>query len=201
MKKIFILAVTGALLSGCNDDDETFQVERRNDDYQPNTVGSTWTYSSFFDFTQTVTGGGKTIDGKKYFEYKITIEGLSSFKTYARKDGNTYINREIFSGQYDDGEYIFLKDAPEGTYWTELSYDEDGVETSDLLFIVETNETVTVGSETFNNVIIVEVSSLTEGNTEPYILYHYYAKGVGLIRIADDFGFANTDLASYSIKN
>lgn len=200
MKNLLALTFLGILLSACSDD-EAFQIDRTNDDYQPNTVGSTWTYSSTFDFKQTATNSGRIIDGKKYFEYKIEIEGFPTFKTYARKEGNAYINREVYSGQYDDGEYIFLKDAPEGTFWTELSYDEEGVETSDLLFIVETDETITVGSETFDEVIVVEVSSLTEGATEPYVLYYHYARGVGLIRISDEFGLIDTDLVSYSIKN
>jgi hypothetical protein len=198
--KRFLLLVLPLLLWACSDD-EGITVERTKNDYQPNTIGSTWTYSSLFDFTQTVTNGAKIIDGKKYFEYKIQTDGLGSFKTYARKEGSSYINRELFPGQFDDGEYIFLKDEPEGTYWTEVSYDEEGTETTDLLFIVETNETLTVGGETFTDVIIVEVSSMTEGATEPYILYYHYAKGVGLIRISDDNGFVDTDLVNYLIKN
>jgi hypothetical protein len=92
-----------------------------------------------------------------------------------------------------------LKDAPEGTYWTEYTYEED-IETTDFHFIVETDETVTVNGTTYTDVIVVEVSSLTEGSTEPYILYYYYAKGVGLIQIIDDFELAATSLLNYTIK-
>lgn len=205
MKKLFAIVLGSVLIVSCsNDEDKGPAVERVSDDYQPNTVGSSWTYtSSFFDFTQTATNKTKSISGKSYFQFNVEIDGFSSFKTYARKEGNAYINREVYDGQYDDGEYIYLKDAVEGTTWTEYTYDEvddEVIETEDVLEIIETNGTYTVDGEEFNNVIVVQVSSLSEGATEPYIILYYYAKGVGLIKVEDEGEFAATELLEYSIN-
>lgn len=205
MKKLFAIVLGSVLIASCSsDEDKSPTVERVSDDYQPNTVGSTWTYtSSFFDFTQTAANKTKSINGKPYFQFNVEVEGFSSFQTYARKEGNAYINREVYDGQYDDGEYIYLKDAVEGTSWTEYTYDEvdeDVIETEDVLEIIETNGVYTVGDEEFDDVIVVQVSSLTEGASTPYIILYYYAKGVGLIKIEDEGEFATTELVEYSIN-
>lgn len=205
MKRLIAIVLSSVLIVSCNsDEDKGPAVERVSDDYQPNTVGSSWTYtSSFFDFTQTATNKTKSINGKAYFQYNVEIDGLSSFKTYARKEDNFYINREVYDDQYDDGEYIYLKDAVEGTSWTEYTYDEvddEVIETEDVLEIIETNGTYTVNGEEFDNVIVVQVSSLSEGASDPYIILYYYAKGVGLIKIEDEGEFATTELIEYSIN-
>ena len=198
---IFLLSI--GLISSCSDDEKGPAVERISDDYQPNTVGSTWSYSSFLDFTQSIPNTTKLIDGKAYFAVKVSLFGTSA-TTYMRKEDNSYFNRETADIQYDDGEYIFLKDDEVGTTWTEYSYEEiedELVETEYELEIVETGATRTVGDEEFDNVIVVKVSSFSDGAVDPYVVYNYYAKGVGLIEIADDgIGFANTELVSYTIK-
>lgn len=203
MKKLLTVILVGVLVSSCSEDEKGPSVERISDDYQPNTIGSTWTYSSFIEFTQTITNKTKSIDGKAYFAVKVSLFGTST-TTYMRKEGNMYINRETTSDQYDDGEYIFLKDDEVGTTWTEYSYEEiedDLVETEYELEIIETGTTRTVGDEEFDNVIVVKVSSFSDGSIDPYVVYNYYAKGVGLIEIVDDsFGLADTELISYTIK-
>lgn len=206
MKKIIFLLLVGSMFVSCgNDEDNGPTVERVSDDYQPNTVGSTWTYAAaFFDFTQTIVNQTKTINGKPYFAATIQIEGASPFKVYMRKNGNEYINREVYENQYDDGEYIYLKDAVVGTTWTEVTYeegDDEPIETTDELEIIETGGTHTVGEEEFSDVIVVQVSSYTDGSPDPYVTFYYYAKGVGLIEIEDDFDFASNELISYSIVN
>lgn len=206
MKKSILILFAAVALSACSDD-ETVSVARTADDYQPNTPGSTWSYSSeLFDFTQTITRNAKKISGKTYFEVKVTIPDLGSFKAYMRKDGINYIHREIYTDQYDDGEYIYLKDAPEGTTWTEMTYnteiDDVPVATTETLKILETGGTYEVNGVTFNDVIMVEVASLTEGSEgDPYIIFNYYAKGVGLILVEDNTGeFVSTHLVDYTIK-
>lgn len=204
MKKIFAIALLATFIVSCNNDDDNGpSVERVADDYQPNTIGSTWTYTSFFDFTQSIPNKTKSIDGKAYFAVKASLIG-TSITTYMRKEGNMYINRETGDVAYDDGEYIFLKDDVVGTIWTEHSteeVDDEIIETEYELEIIETGATRTVGDEEFDDVIIVKVSSFTDGSVDPYVVYNYYAKGVGLIEVVDDsFGFADTELVSYTIK-
>lgn len=197
---IFLLSI--GLISSCSED-EGPAVERISDDYQPNTVGSTWTYSSFLEFTQTIPNTTKLIDGKAYFAVKVSLFG-QSLNTYMRKEGNTYINRETGDVKYDDGEYIFLIDDVVGTTWTEYSTENtDGeiIETEYELEIIETGITHVVNGEEFSDVIVVQVSSFTDGS-DPYVVLNYYAKGVGLIEIVDDtFGIASMELINYTIKN
>lgn len=123
---------------------------------------------------------------------------------YMRKEGNSYFTRELSKGFYDDGEYIFLKDAAEGTTWTELVYiitiDDEALETTETLTIAETDGTYVVNGTTFNDVIVVKVFSQTEGSESSSVLYKYYAKGIGTIKIEDDNEFANTELFSHSIE-
>lgn len=206
MKKSILILFAAIALSACSDDTENLSVERTANDYQPNTSGSTWSYSSvFFDFEQKVTNGAKKIAGKTYFEVKVSIDGMS-FNTYMRKDGINYINREVYKDQYDDGEYIYLKDAETGTTWTEITnnteVEGEPVETIEVLKILEIDGTYEVNGTTFNDVIVVEVASQVAGSEgDPYIIFNYYAKGVGLIKVEDNKGeFVSTQLLEHSIK-
>lgn len=206
MKKSILILFAAIALSACNDDAENLSVERTNDDYQPNTAGSSWSYSSIaFDFEQKMTNRAKKIAGKTYFEVKVSIDELS-FNAYMRKDGINYINREVYKDQYDNGEYIYLKDAAQGTTWTEITnnteVDGEPVATIETLKILETGGTYEVNDVTFNDVIVVEVASITEGSEgDPYIIFNYYAKGVGLIKVEDNKGeFVSTQLLEHSIK-
>jgi hypothetical protein len=92
-----------------------------------------------------------------------------------------------------------------GISWTEYSYEEDGnelLETKHILETIEVGGVYTVNDVEYSNVVVVEESLYytEEEGLEPYsVQRYYYAKGVGLIKIEDDFSVI-TELINYTIK-
>jgi uncharacterized protein YcfL len=199
MKKFFAISILAVLLASCSDDEQPALVTNNND-YYPNTKGTSWTYSSLFlDTKIAVTGRTKKISGNVYAQLKATFPDFSGFSliTYLRKeDGNYYYRGEGFNG-----DYLFLRDnVPVGTTWTAETITEDGITENDLE-IVEVDGTYSVNSFTFNNVIVVKVTSYDNEDPEvSYAAYNYYAKGVGLVLTTDDSEFINLSVTAYTIK-
>jgi hypothetical protein len=198
MKKIFAFIFVVSVAISCSDDEQP-ALATNNDDYHPNKRGSSWNYSGLFATKVSVTGNTKKIDGKVYAQLKTTLPEFGGFSiiTYLRKEEGNYYYR----GDGFNGDYLFLKDNVEvGTSWTSETETEEGVE-ENTLEIIEVGGSYLINTFTFNDVIVVKVTSYDAEDPEiTYDVYNYYAKGVGLVLTTDGTEFFNQSLTSYTIK-
>ena len=198
MRKLLVFIFIVLIASSCSDDEQP-TLATNNDDYHPNTRGTSWTYSGFLDSKISVTGNTKKIDGNVYAQLRTSISGFSGFSitSYLRKEeGNYYYRGEGFNG-----DYLFLKDNVEvGTTWTAETKDENGIHENELE-IFEVGGTYAINDFIFDNVIVVKVTSYDSEDPEiENVLYNYYAKGIGLILVTDGTEFFSQSLTAFTIK-
>lgn len=198
MRRIFGFIFIALVAVSCSEDEQP-ALATNNDDYHPNTKGTTWNYSGFFETKIKMTGNTKKINGMVYAQLKATFPDFGGFSviSYLKKENGNYYYRG--EGYKDD--YLFLKDNAEvGTTWTAQMETEDGIEENELE-IYEVGGTYLINDFTFDDVIVVKVTSYDEVDPEiTYVIYNYYAKGVGLILSTDGTEFFNQSLTSYTIK-
>jgi hypothetical protein len=198
MKNFFATLFFALLLASCSDDEQP-TLATNNDDYHPNTRGTSWTYEGFFTMKTRVTGNTKKTDGHVYAQLKTTFPDFGGFAiiTYLRKEEGNY----YFRGEGFNGDYLFLKDNAEvGTTWTAQMATENGIEENDLE-IIEVGGSYLINNFTFNDVIVVKVTSYDEEDPEStYETFNYYAKGVGLVLTTDGTEFFNQTISAYTIK-
>lgn len=198
MRKLLVFIFIVLIASSCSDDEQP-ALATNNDDYHPNTRGTSWTYSGFFDTKISVTGNTKKFDGQVYAQLKASLPGLGGFSivSYLRKENGNYYYR----GEGFNGDYLFLKDnVQEGTTWTAETKDENGIHENELE-IFEVGGTYTINDFIFEDVIVVKVTTYDAEDPESEnILYNYYAKGIGLILTTDGTEFFNQSLTAYTIK-
>ncbi len=203
--------VIGALVS-CDkkaDSDTTPAVEQ---DYQPTTAGSVWTYGGTTPYTLTATGVTKTMNGKLYYEME-TKQGTSVSKSYVLKENGNYTGIGMVPGM-GPLEMTVLKDnVPVGHSW-EQATTTSGIDTKLTYTIVEKNVTKAVEGKTYNDVIHVKLTygysfeGVDFGLGEDFDLgdlglnleaHYYFAKGVGLI-LSDAGTYGQLPLVSYNVK-
>lgn len=199
MKNFLAIAFAAIVLVSCSKDDEQPALATNNDDYHPNTRGTTWSYSGLFSTIIKMTGTTKEINGSVYAQLKTTLSDFGGFSviSYLKKENGNYYYR----GEGFNGDYLFLKDNVEvGTTWTAEMVTDNGIEENELE-IFEIGGSYLINDFTFNDVIVVKVTSYDEEDPEiTYVTYNYYAKGVGLILSTDGTEFFNQSLTAYTIK-
>jgi hypothetical protein len=205
MKKL--LFVTLVVLSFSCSKDEDKKTILSNEDYFPNTTGSTWTYDGPLEATMTVTGETEIFDGKTYSE--LISEGAQSGESYLFKGSGDYFLRG-FAGSGAINLLVLKDDVEEGTEWKQdITY--NGTKNKFVYTLENKNIQEDVGGKTFENVIVVHVHQTTVAfgfEVDVADLTFHFAKGVGLIRIDTDYeeitgfdGFNGiTEVVSYTIE-
>jgi hypothetical protein len=205
MKKLLLVAIV-ALCFSCSKDEDKKSI-LSNEDYFPNTTGSSWTYDGPLEATMVVTGETKTVDGKIYSE--LLSEGAQSGESYLFKRSGEYYLRG-FAGSGDVDLLVLKDDVNEGTTWTQnISF--NGTQNKFTYTLAEKNIQEEVGDETFENVIVVAVHQRTVAfgfEVDIADLTFHFAKGVGIIRIDTEYdpitGYdafnGITEIVSYTIE-
>jgi hypothetical protein len=186
--------------------DENKQSILSNEDYFPNTTGSTWTYDGPLESTMTVTGETKTFDGKIYSE--LMSEGAQSGESYLYKNSGKYFLRG-FAGV--PVELLILKDnVNEGAEWSQdITY--NGTKNTFTYTLAQKNIQEQIGTELFDNVIVVQIHQTTVAygfEVDLADFSFHFAKGIGIIRIDTDYdeitgydGFnGTTEIVDYTIE-
>lgn len=205
MKKLLVIAVVTLSFSCSSEGDK--ETILSNEDYFPNTTGTTWTYDGPFEGTMIVTGERKEFDGKIYTE--LMSDGAISGASYLFKNSGDYYLRGF--GGLGDVDLLALKDdVNEGTTWTQnITY--QGTKAKVTYTLSAKNITETVEGEEFENVIVVQahVTSTALGiPLDVADLSFHFGKGVGMIKIETDYeaitgleGFNGaTELVDYTIE-
>ena len=180
--------IVGFILVSCSKDEVNPKPVFSNTDYFPNSTGSSWTYEGVFEGEMTVTGETKKFDGKEYSEIETIDASGSSLSYLFKSDGKYYLRG--FVADVADIELLILKEnESESATWKQSISANGGVSTFKYT-IIEKNIEETIGSNTFQNVIIVgmQQSFTFLGTKYPLsIIVFHFAKGVGIIKIETEY--------------
>jgi hypothetical protein len=170
--------------------------------YFPATAGSFWTYRAnpTDSLNLRATGVTKTIDGKIYdvFTTKSSSSTLDS-SFYRKSGGEYYQNLIVVNGTPANVDFKFLvENAPVGVPWQAANYLRtlNGVtDTITIEAVISSRKSAeTLGSITFNDVIIVGYFYYSKREGQPRFLYQRDEKGfarkVGMIRTGTERVFA-----------
>lgn len=205
MKKLLFVAIVALSFSCSKDEDKKTIVS--NEDYFPNTTGSTWTYDGPLEATMTVTGEMKAFDGKTYSE--LMSEGAQSGESYLYKNKGEYILRG-FAGATGIDLLVLKDNVSEGTQW-EQHIKFDGGTNHFTYTLAQKNVPLQVGDNTFNDVIKVQLHQSTTAfgfDVEVADMNFFFARGVGIVRIDTEYdpitGYdafnGTTEVVSYTIE-
>jgi len=224
-KHAYLLFILAASIVGCqkemNSDltNETLTTgEESNsvavDTYLPLTAGTYWDYFVTNDKGTTkpskftVLNYKKNIVGKLYTGVRTVTDGdvSKADTTFYNQTGNAYYiarAQQIDKGVSDQIEFIFLKDAPVGTKWSETI--KAGGQTLKMTGKVTKRDlTVTVGGKTYKNVIQSNIeikkqilfTGITLSKQEFYV-----AKNIGIIKNESKVVFPTTSTITTAIKD
>lgn len=224
-KHAYLLFILAASIAGCQKEissdlknDALTTSEESNsvavDTYLPLTAGTYWNYSVINDQGTakpskfTVLNYKKNISGKVYTGVKTVTDGdVSNADTsYYNQTQNTYTiarYQQVDKGSGSQIEFIFLKDAPVGTKWSESI--KAGSQTLKMTGkVLQRDLTLTVGGKTYKNVIhsYVEIKKqiLFTGITIAKQDF-YVAKNIGIIKNVSKVVFPSTSTITTSVKD
>jgi hypothetical protein len=179
--------------------------------YQPLETPSFWVYqdsATGITDTLTTTDSVMTINSKLYTVFHNSAAGQTADE-YFNISAHNYYSYGSFGNGLADIELLYLNDtASPGYIWQASAGSINGFPAQVQGQIIDTGLTVTVGSNTFTNVIHSEIAieyNVGSGFQTPYAIYDYYvAKAVGIIRIVSDFPSvpfaATSNLIAYKIQ-
>ncbi|MEO8236436.1 MAG: hypothetical protein ABI549_13545 [Flavobacterium sp.] len=230
----FLLLFSAVIFTSCSVEPYTGSIPSSGDnggnesanDYWPSAINNQWVFSlNGVNQAPLKMVSIDAIGGNSYFTFNPQSNGGVSQVTRLRKlNGDYYIKSEDIivaaqagvPGSTSTGtERILLKDyLPVGGSWTS-DYVQTTTYTDPTYPVVTTNfnivatilekgSTLTVGSQTFNDVIKVRVvQNITfSGQISSAISYYWYAKNVGSIKIETTSGTTTytQDLVSYILN-
>ena len=179
--------------------------------YQPLETPSFWIYqdsATSIKDTLTATDSLMTINTKLYTIFHDS-SAVQSADEYFNISSHNYYLYGSFGNGLADIEILYLNDtASPGYNWQASAGSINGFPAQVQGQIIDTGLTVTIGANTFTNVIHSEVDieyNVGSGFQTPYAIYDYYvAKGVGIIKVVSDFPSvpftATSFLVSYKIQ-
>ncbi|HLY71184.1 MAG TPA: hypothetical protein VKR53_15730 [Puia sp.] len=179
--------------------------------YQPLETPSFWVYqdsATGLTDTLTTTDSVVSINSKAYTVFHNSSGGQTADE-YFNISTHNYYSFGSFGNGLDSIELLYLNDtAAPGYNWQAIAGSINGFPAQVQGQIVDTGLSVTVGANTFTHVIHSEIDieyNVGSGFQTPYAIYDYFvAKGVGIIKIEEDFptlGFSATlNLISYKIQ-
>ena len=188
-KLVAAFAAFVLVFSACQKDPDENTPDGGNatDDYQPTTVGSTWTYNSTTSgtYTETVVDKDTTINGENYKAFDNSANG----RRYISKNGNVYKLYGRVQELEQNLNLTYLKDAAAGTTWQEdvvLTVQSFPIPVTFKYTIASRDADKVVNNVTYNNVIAVDIalsanSPLVGGNLNIATGRQFHAKGVGTI--------------------
>ena len=172
-----------------------------NEDYQPVSAGSEWTYSSISlgNYSVKSLGTDSMINGLKYYKFD-NINSLGTSRVYIHKNNGVYTQaaRTVMSGDFF--QMIVLKDAAIGTTWTN-KLTSSGYSNYHTFTVAAKGIQRTVNGKVYNNVIELDHDFLVDDvmGGSPVSIgggKAFFAKGVGGIEnyyTADMFGLQIAD--------
>jgi hypothetical protein len=179
--------------------------------YQPLESGSYWVYQdSASGTTDTLRATDSTliINNKTYTVFHVSASGQTADEDFSITSHN-YYSYGSFGNDLTNVELLYLNDTASVGYTWEVSAGTiNGYPAQVQGEILDTGLTVTMGSNTFSRVILTQISiayNVGSGFQTPYAIYDYYvAKGIGIIKIEEDFptlGVTDAStLIAYSIQ-
>ncbi|HSZ86366.1 MAG TPA: hypothetical protein VK787_10060 [Puia sp.] len=179
--------------------------------YQPLETPSFWVYqdsATSIKDTLTTTDSLVTINSKVYTVFHNSSAGQTADE-YFNISSHNYYTFGNFGNGLDSIELLYLNDtASPGYDWQSIAGSVNGFPAQVQGQIIDTGLTVTIGSNTFTHVIHSEITieyNVGSGFQTPYAVYDYYvAKGIGIIKIEENFptlGITATSfLISYKIQ-
>ena len=221
MKTGFIGFIAGAFLlvfGSCskelsveNNIDTTGTVIVPDTTYQPLEAGSSWVYqdsATGITTTLSATDSDTVINSKSYTVFHA-VSGGQTAEQYFNVSFHDYYSFGAFGYGLPNVESLYLNDTASAGYnWQVSAGTFNGYPAQVQGQIIDTGLTVTIGSNTFPNVIHSQVNvqyNVGSGFQTPYATYDYYvAKGVGIIRVQLSIPsvplLATLNLISYSIQ-
>ena len=225
MKKILLFVFVSAFIMSCQKEVDDFNNGggsgggsgsgggggSTSSDYQPVSANSEWEYSSTTSGnSKTVSlGTDTTINGRKYYEFNKTANGMTERGYISKVNGNyrTYGN---FAPIGQVIELIYLKDSAIGTNWIN-TITLNGFSNYHKYTVSKKDIQHTVNGRNYNTVIEVAYDfSVDDPLGGPALNIgggkYYYAKGVGLIEAfinTNFFGVSSSDttrLVNYVIR-
>ncbi|HEY4876065.1 MAG TPA: hypothetical protein VIH86_10860 [Puia sp.] len=208
----FIAVLFFMMTTGCS---KELSVETNEDSvviipdttYQPLETPSFWVYqdsTTSVKDTLTATDSLMTINSKVYTVFHNSSAGQTADE-YFNISSHNYYSYGSFGNGLDTIELLYLNDtASPGYNWQAPAGSINGFPAQVQGQIIDTGLTVTIGSNTFTNVIHSEIEieyNVGSGFQTPYAVYDYYvAKGVGIIKIVSDFPSVPYTATSYLIS-
>ncbi|HEX4372147.1 MAG TPA: hypothetical protein VHZ50_02480, partial [Puia sp.] len=148
------------------------------------------------------------INSKIYTVFNNSSAGQTADE-YFNISSHNYYSYGTFGNGLDTIELLYLNDtASPGYNWQASAGSVNGFPAQVQGQIIDTGLTVTIGANVFTNVIHSEIDieyNVGSGFQTPYAIYDYYvAKGIGIIKIEENFptlGVSATSfLVSYKIQ-
>jgi hypothetical protein len=212
----FIAVLFFMMTTGCS---KELSVETNKDSviiipdttYQPLETPSFWVYQdSATGITDTLsaTDSVMTINSKVYTVFHNSSAGQTADE-YFNISSHNYYSYGSFGNGLDTIELLYLNDtASPGYNWQAPAGSINGFPAQVQGQIIDTGLIVTIGSNTFTHVIHSQIAieyNVGSGFQTPYAIYDYYvAKGVGIIKIEENFPTlgvsATSNLISYKIQ-
>ena len=169
------------------------------DFWWPLTKGTTWTYTGYADYVQTVTGD-TVIDGKPYANISSvsSTPGVQNSTCFAYWTGTQLFSRN-YGGIIATSEICAIDITPNSTWSFDIT--ANGLVNHYVFTNLEQGLTRTVLGQSYSDVIHVHLDQSFNfgGQTSTLSGEYYYSKGIGLIE-ATFLGGATIYLKSYSIK-
>jgi hypothetical protein len=210
--RVFLaLAAFTLTFAACQKENDDTEDGGTTENFQPTSAGSTWQYNSTTSgtFSETATGTDTTIDGQKYAAFDNS-EGGRRYVNNNNGIYTTYGGLPQFPQLDTTISLLYLKDAPAGTNWDQVSV-YNGIPITLTYTIASRDGEKDVNGTNFKDVIALDFTigapnPITGQNTTIATGKQFYAKGVGAIAstLHLNVGTVNindsTYLVSYDIK-
>jgi hypothetical protein len=179
--------------------------------YQPLEAGSSWVYqdsATGVTTTLSATDSDTIVNGQSYTVFHA-LSGGQTADQYFSISSHDYFSFGVFGYGLPSVVSLYLNDTASAGYnWQVSAGTFNGYPAQIQGQIIDTGLIVTIGSNTFPNVIHSQVNmqyNVGSGFQTPYATYDYYvAKGVGIIKIQLSIPSvplqATLNLVSYSIQ-
>lgn len=220
MKLVFAIVFAALFIIMTGSCSKEYSVEKIQDSsatrvvdttYQPLESGSYWVYqdsaTGVYD-TLRATDSTLSINSKIYTVFQSTTQGGTTDE-YFTINAHNYYCYDSFPSGLGTVELLYLNDtASPGYTWQVSAGTINGYPAQVQGQIIDTGLMMTVGANTFTQVIHSEISiayNVGSGFQTPYAIFNYYiAKGVGIIKLEEDYPTLSTtqvsNLVSYVVQ-
>ncbi len=206
-RSYLFLFVASLFLTCCKKDNEAPSVPEFGT-FMPVKTGNFWSYTGDNDYTVTVNGNTKTIDGKVYVEFQSSVSGQTT-NSYYRYENGDYIG---LTEEFDNFSLVFLKEnASKGDQWeTEILQSNVSTQVKYSLEVIDFLDSKEVQGTTYEDIQVVEMTVYMNfsgtGVFDPDDFFAfssqtaYYAKNVGLIKQEGILFGVNSELIDYNLN-